>query len=44
MQHQDHGGLFLGVAALGLLAFGVFEVIAAVLRRSDPPSVKDTPP
>jgi hypothetical protein len=38
MQHQDHGGLFLGIAALGLfLAFGVFEVIAAAVRRFDPP-------
>jgi len=43
MQQQDHGGLFLGAAALGLLAFGVFEVIAAALRRSDPPNAKDTP-
>jgi hypothetical protein len=33
MQNQDHGGVFLAIAALGLLAFGVFEIIAAALRR-----------
>jgi hypothetical protein len=38
MQQQDHGGIFLGVAALGLLSFGLFEVIASVVRRSDPPT------
>jgi hypothetical protein len=44
MQHQDHGGLLLGIAALGLLAFGVFEVIAAAVRRSDPPKTKGARP
>lgn len=37
MQHQEHGGLLLGLAALGLLSFGVFEVVAAIVRRTDPP-------
>ncbi|MFZ1920986.1 MAG: DUF1206 domain-containing protein, partial [Xanthobacteraceae bacterium] len=29
MQHQSHGGILLGIAALGLLAFGLFEIIEA---------------
>jgi uncharacterized membrane protein YidH (DUF202 family) len=37
MQHQSYGGIFLGIAALGLLAFGFFEVIEAVARRTHPP-------
>ena len=34
MQHQAHGGLLLGIAALGLLAFGFFEIIEAAARRA----------
>jgi hypothetical protein len=40
MQDQAHGGIFLGIAALGLIAFGIYEIIAAALRRADPPSIK----
>lgn len=29
MQYQAHGGVLLGIAALGLLAFGLFEMIEA---------------
>lgn len=34
MQHQAHGGVLLGIAALGLLAFGFFEIIEATARRA----------
>lgn len=34
MQHQAHGGILLGIAALGLLAFGLFEIIEAAARRA----------
>ncbi len=34
MQHQAHGGVLLGIAALGLLAFGFFEIIEAAARRA----------
>jgi hypothetical protein len=34
MQNESYGGVFLGVAALGLLAFGFFEIIEAVARRN----------
>jgi len=34
MQHQAHGGILLGIAALGLLAFGFFEIIEAAARRA----------
>lgn len=34
MQHQAHGGFLLGIAALGLLAFGFFEIIEAATRRA----------
>jgi hypothetical protein len=34
MQHQAHGGILLGIAALGLLAFGFFEIIEAATRRA----------
>jgi hypothetical protein len=38
MQSQEHGGVFLGIAALGLIAFGIYEIIAAMVRRVDPPA------
>jgi hypothetical protein len=38
MQNQEHGGVFLAIAGLGLLAFGVFEIIAAAVRRVHAPS------
>lgn len=34
MQNQAYGGVLLGVAALGLLAFGFFEIIEAAARRA----------
>ena len=35
MQHQSYGGdVLLGIAALGLLAFGLFEIIEAAVRRA----------
>jgi len=34
MQHQSYGGVLLGIAALGLLAFGFFEIIEANARRA----------
>ncbi|MGA8077479.1 MAG: DUF1206 domain-containing protein [Xanthobacteraceae bacterium] len=43
MQHQSHGGILLGIAALGLLAFGLFEIIEAAARRAHavkPPAPK----
>ncbi len=43
MQHQSHGGILLGIAALGLLAFGFFEIIEAATRRAHavkPPAPK----
>jgi len=44
IQHQAHGGGLLGIAALGLLAFGFFEIIEATARRPaavKPPSRSD---
>jgi hypothetical protein len=38
MQNQVYGGVFLAIAALGLLAFGFFEVIEAVARRTRTPA------
>ena len=37
MQNQEHGGVFLAIAALGLLSFGAFEIISAALRRVHAP-------
>lgn len=34
MQRQAYGGVLLGIAALGLLAFGFFEIIEAAARRA----------
>jgi len=34
MQHQAYGGVLLGTAALGLLAFGFFEIIEATTRHA----------
>jgi hypothetical protein len=42
MQHQAYGGVLLGIAALGLLAFGFFEIIEAAARRAG--AVKPTAP
>jgi hypothetical protein len=38
MQNQEHGGVFLAIAALGLLAFGTFEIVASAVRRVHAPS------
>jgi hypothetical protein len=37
LQHQSYGELLLGIAGLGLLAFGCFEIIKALARRLRPP-------
>ncbi|HEY3792882.1 MAG TPA: DUF1206 domain-containing protein [Bradyrhizobium sp.] len=34
VQHQAYGSVLLGIAALGLLAFGFFEIIEAAARRA----------
>lgn len=34
MQHQTFGAMLLAVAALGLLAFGAFEIVEAAARRT----------
>ena len=34
MQHHAYGGVLLGIAAMGLLAFGFFEIIEATARRA----------
>ena len=34
MQHHAYGGVLLGIAAIGLLAFGFFEIIEATARRA----------
>ena len=34
VQHQAYGSVLLGIAALGLLAFGFFEIIEAMARRA----------
>ena len=34
MQHHAYGGVLLGIAALGLLAFGFFQIIEATARRA----------
>jgi len=34
MQSQPYGGVLLGIAALGLIAFGCFEVIEAATRTA----------
>lgn len=33
LQHQSYGGVLLAIAALGLLAFGCFEIMEAIVRR-----------
>jgi Domain of Unknown Function (DUF1206) len=35
MQQKAHGGAFLGIAALGLLAFGFFEIVEAAVHSPD---------
>jgi len=44
MQHQAHGGVLLGIAALGLLAFGFFEIIEAAARRPAAVKAEKPPP
>jgi hypothetical protein len=41
LEQQAYGGLLLGIAALGLLAFGFFEIIEAATRRAR--AIKLTP-
>ncbi len=44
MQQQSNGGVLLGIAALGLLAFGCFEIIEAAVRRADGPQPASAKP
>ncbi len=39
LEHQSYGGLMLGIAGLGLLAFGCFEFIEAAARRVRAPKL-----
>jgi hypothetical protein len=39
MQDQSYGAVMLGIAALGLLAFGGFEILEAVVRQADAPTM-----
>jgi hypothetical protein len=43
LQHHSYGGLLLGIAGLGLLAFGCFEIIKALARRVRPPQLPEIP-
>ena len=42
LQQQPYGWILLGVTALGLLAFGAFEVMQAFVRQVDAPRVRRT--
>lgn len=41
LQDQPHGWILLGLTALGLFAFGVFQFVTAVYRRIDAPSLPE---
>jgi hypothetical protein len=43
VQQQSYGGLLLGIAGLGFLAFGCFEIIKASARRVRPPKMPAMP-
>jgi len=43
MQDQSHGEVFLGIAALGLIAFGCFEIIEAAVRSAHKSKLKRQP-
>jgi sterol desaturase/sphingolipid hydroxylase (fatty acid hydroxylase superfamily) len=36
LQQQAYGAILLAIAAIGLLAFGLFEIIEAATRRTEP--------
>jgi Domain of Unknown Function (DUF1206) len=40
LQHQPYGWILLGITALGLVSFGVFEIMQAMFRRVSAPSVR----
>jgi hypothetical protein len=42
LQQQPHGWVLLGITALGLLGFGVFQFVLARYRRISAPSLRDT--
>jgi Domain of Unknown Function (DUF1206) len=42
MQHQAHGGVLLGIAAIGLLAFGFFEIIEAASHNAATPKLTES--
>lgn len=39
LQHQSYGGALLAIAALGLLSFGGFEIMEAIVRRVRVPEI-----
>lgn len=41
VHQQSYGGTLLGTAALGLIAFGCFEILEAVARRVKAPKLRD---
>lgn len=41
LQGQPYGWILFTVAALGLFAFGVFQIVLAIVRRVDAPDLKD---
>jgi hypothetical protein len=43
MQDQTYGGTLLGIAALGLIAFGCFEIIEAAVRSTYKSKLKRQP-
>jgi uncharacterized membrane protein YccF (DUF307 family) len=42
MQHQAHGRVLLGIAAIGLLAFGFFEIIEAASHHTATPKLTES--
>jgi hypothetical protein len=41
LQQQPYGSVLLGITALGLFAFGLFQCVEAVWRRIEVPNVQD---
>jgi len=42
LQHQPHGGVLLGMMAVGLFGFGAFQFVMAAYRRITAPNLRDT--
>jgi len=43
LQQQPYGWILLGLTALGLFAFGVFEIVQGALRRIDTHELRARP-